>query len=105
MAREGHVDAMKALDLPQRLELLRVRDSDQLNPLMTAARFGAHRVVTYLGDILLRFSLENLVTVKDKYGGTALHWGAFNGSLDILLALINLGADPNVQDNDGNTPL
>jgi ankyrin repeat protein len=39
------------------------------------------------------------------YGGTSLHSAAFNGIVFALRCLINAGADVNVADNNGNTPL
>ncbi len=45
------------------------------------------------------------VSYKDKLGLTALHNVAFKGALPVLNALLNLGSDVNLQDNQGNTPL
>ena len=41
----------------------------------------------------------------DKKGATALHFATISLHLKNVQALINLGADPNAQDIEGNTPL
>lgn len=40
-----------------------------------------------------------------KNGKTALMFSTLDGRPDIVKALLNLGVDPNIQDNDGNTAL
>ncbi len=45
------------------------------------------------------------ITVKDKWGSTALHYAAQRGSQVCSLTLITKGADVNAKDNEGNTPL
>jgi ankyrin repeat protein len=43
--------------------------------------------------------------MQDKKGATALHFAVISLHLKNVQALIKLGADPNAQDSDGNTPL
>ncbi len=43
--------------------------------------------------------------VNSKEGTSALHEAARNGRLDMVRFLIDIGADPNLQDNDGQKPL
>ncbi len=43
--------------------------------------------------------------VNSKEGTTALHEAARTGRLDLARALIDLGADPNLADNDGQKPI
>jgi len=45
------------------------------------------------------------VKMADKKGATALHFAVISLHLKNVQALIKLGADPNAQDSDGNTPL
>jgi ankyrin repeat protein len=40
----------------------------------------------------------------DKFGNTPLHWAVFGGYDDIVQALLEAGANPNVFSNDGVTP-
>ena len=42
---------------------------------------------------------------RDKNGASSLHFAVIGLYLKNVQALIKIGADPNVQDNDGNTPL
>jgi ankyrin repeat protein len=42
---------------------------------------------------------------KDKNGWTSLHFAAQEGSLEAVHALLERGADIDVQDSSGNTPL
>ena len=42
---------------------------------------------------------------KDESGLTALHWAAIGGQPDCISALISHGADPNVKDGYGYTPV
>ncbi len=42
---------------------------------------------------------------RDANGGTALHWAASRGSVEIARLLLDAGADPSTTDGDGNTPL
>jgi ankyrin repeat protein len=42
---------------------------------------------------------------KDEHGGTPLHWAAVLGRIKMARILITAGADVNVRDNNGYTPL
>jgi ankyrin repeat protein len=43
--------------------------------------------------------------ITEVNGATALHGAAYHGNLDAVKVLMEAGADPNKQDNFGNTPL
>ena len=43
--------------------------------------------------------------MKDKTGGTPLHWEAENGNAEVISALVEAGAEVNAKDNGGKTPL
>jgi len=45
------------------------------------------------------------INSSDLKGATALHFAVISIHLKNVQALIKLGADPNVQDVEGNTPL
>lgn len=56
---------------------------------------------------IIPWLLDNGANVnhQDRTGFTALHFCGQNGFLDIAKHLVNHGADPNIQDIYGNTPL
>ena len=39
-----------------------------------------------------------------NYGGTPLHWAAYNGRAVVADLLLGANANPNAVNNDGNTP-
>jgi ankyrin repeat protein len=47
----------------------------------------------------------NLEARESRYGNTALHLAAFEGKQDVVVFLLDRGIDPNIQANDGITPL
>jgi len=42
---------------------------------------------------------------KDEGGRTPLHWGARRDHEDVAILLLSKGADVNVRDEDGETPV
>ena len=56
---------------------------------------------------IARLLLEHGVDVhaQDKSFNTALHRAAFSGRLEITQLLLNCGADPNTENEQGSTPL
>lgn len=62
--------------------------------------------VTYY-YLFYRYLLEKRADphVKDSEMNVALHWSAFAGSLDITADLLNHGANLNVANVHGDTPL
>ncbi len=59
-------------------------------------------------SLLLKFETEGWIDGQDEEGRTALHhvvmWNS-GTSQRVITTLINLGADPNKQNKDGETPL
>ena len=49
-------------------------------------------------------SLE-FVNMQDKWGSSALHYAARRGLFDVLSYFLKKRAKPNLQDEDGSTPL
>jgi uncharacterized protein len=68
-------------------------------PLMYAARQGAHAAVTALVEA------NADLDATDPDGATALALAAINGHADIVSLLLDKGANPNVADRTGMTPL
>lgn len=102
-----HAAAFMPVD--QALRQLEAADTDQLNAsfnsnlsiLMTAAsRQSAHLVKAIIGKI----KTQNLNSVNGS-GQAAIHIAVIAGVNESLKALIEAGADVNIQDKTGRTPL
>jgi len=60
--------------------------------------------VGYLRKKLDQITLSH-VLIKDEFLNTPLHYACGNGNYEIANILLKLGADPNIQNKEGNTPL
>jgi len=49
--------------------------------------------------------IKKAVNALGKAGWSALHFSIYMGNMDITKALISFGANPNIESNDGWTPL
>ena len=68
----------------------------------------ARRIVVGFSKLLLHIYTEYDLTfhsLRDQEGRTILHYACLRNDVQFAENLLNLGADPNVQDNDGATPL
>jgi ankyrin repeat protein len=97
-ARDGDLPAVQAL-LSNGTDV-NVADEDGWTALMSAAENGHLTTVR----ALLGVSGINIDAQKSD-GVTALYLAAANGKDDIVKALINKGADVNITDNYGRTPM
>ncbi len=59
----------------------------------------------WTGDVSTLRGMNIDVNLKDAIGRTSLHIAAENGNIDIVMFLIENGANVNVTDVNGNTPL
>ncbi len=97
--------AVKCNDLPSVERLLQdhdvnERDDDKYTPLMKAAARDNGEVL----KLLLEKKAD--VNLADKrWGQTALHFAAFEGSDDCARMLVNHGANVNLRDRDNDTPV
>ena len=48
--------------------------------------------------------LKAEINVQDKYGQTPLHFSVNLDDVDMINTLLDWGADPNIADDDGETP-
>lgn len=74
-------------------------DDESVTPLWRAARGDHSKVVR----VLLEAGAD--VNAKDRYGQSALLWGASSGSVDVVQVLLDNGASIDSQDNFQHTPL
>jgi ankyrin repeat protein len=70
---------------------------------------GEFRDVAKAGDLAEVKSLPkdnpDLISRKDDFGYTPLHWAAMYGCKDVAELLLTKGAEVNAKDEDGETPL
>lgn len=79
------------------------RNSDQKTPLGLARETSKELFAAVCGvDVS---TLKETSEAQDEYGQTALHKAAFDGRTDQVFELVNKGADPNILDKNGWTPL
>lgn len=77
-----------------------VDSRNQDTPLHTAARSGNTDIVR----LLLEHG-EGSLWVRNMYNETPMHRAAYAGRLEVVRLLLQKGADLNVQDDEGKTPL
>ena len=79
--------------------LINARDAYGGNPLHSAVQRNTAEML----DALIRHGVR--VNAKDEmFGNTSLHWAIRNNrSPDIVAALLEAGADPNLENQDGKT--
>ena len=99
MLASDEFETMDLSDLEQ--PALELQYGDGITHLFLAAKFGQLGVISRL---LLSDSLNPNVT-EAKTGRTALHYAAENGHNKVVTLLLVHGADSNVIDNDGRTPI
>ncbi|EGG21150.1 hypothetical protein DFA_01025 [Cavenderia fasciculata] len=80
------------------------KDNRGLNALHYATMDGNQRIVAVLIDYYL-FVAEHAIDTQDFSGMSALHWAAALGRHSIAQMLIDAGANPNLLDGDGESPV
>jgi ankyrin repeat protein len=92
-ARGAGVDSCRAASIEK-------RKAENGREILAAAKSGDLAKVT----ALLKDNPE-LVSSKDDYGDTPLHWAALNGHKDVAEFLLVTKADVDAKDDRGHTPL
>lgn len=95
-AQFGHPDIVAAL-LPLTTNV-DPRDKDGVMPLHLAARYGHAEVVKLLASVAH-------IDAVDGAGSAPLHFAATFGRQDVVVELLERGANPNATDTNGCTPL
>jgi ankyrin repeat protein len=57
------------------------------------------------GKSIISIERPDLMNLQDSESYTALHYAAINRQPILVAALLRWGADPYIQDRNGNTPL
>ncbi|GFR62300.1 poly [ADP-ribose] polymerase [Elysia marginata] len=68
-------------------------------------RFSSNSDPAEMTQLISRNMRRGQINLRDKHGKTALHFAAEKGAAICCMYLTTVGADPNIEDNDGNTPL
>jgi ankyrin repeat protein len=109
-AKAADVDMMRTLIAAGADPLLKTEEG--ATPLMVAAGIGIWRIGESVGSneealeaVKLAWELGNDVNAVDANGDTAMHGAVHRGANDIVRFLIEKGANPDVADTFGWTPL
>lgn len=94
------LESMFATDVVKTL-LSKQKQREYIHDFHRAAKFGQFAVITEL----LHDSSLGLDAAETETGRTALHYAAESGHSDIVTLLLEHGADSNLGDSDGRTPI
>ncbi|KAK4222142.1 ankyrin repeat-containing domain protein, partial [Podospora fimiseda] len=94
-------------DSPRTLQLLlkygaNINYTDKFG--MTTLHHKCLQAQAELVQALLSSSPKPDLNLRNNSYGTPLHCAVIGGSIDVVLALLNAGASPNLRDKLGNTP-
>lgn len=81
-------------------EIIRKQNRELCTKLIAAAKEGNEFLAEKWVD-----QGAKLDCTDDRFGGTPLHWAAFNGHLNVVELLVSRGAPIDATNNDGRTPL
>jgi palmitoyltransferase len=92
-ASQGHLEAVKIIREAPETDLCA---ADAFGRTLThwAAKWGWNDLIRQIGSV-------NAVTTG---GDSPLHWAALEGRLDTVETLLELGADPRIKNNRGESP-
>ena len=90
------------------IDLIKAKDSGGSTPLHWAAYSNAEDILLYLINLKIFPNEEerlNFINQTDKQGFTALHLSVSSKSIRIVMKLLQSGANSEITDKKGNTPL
>ena len=99
----GHNEVIKYL-LSKGSDIF-LQSSSGHNALHYAAHYGKTQIVTLLLEALDSHWQKNLLESKDIDGNHPIHYAALYSNIEILNILIRFGANVNIQNKYGDTPL
>ncbi|OOF66178.1 ankyrin repeat domain-containing protein [Rodentibacter caecimuris] len=103
--REGNLELLKKIFIEEkRLNILSISQKENWNSLHSALLLCGS---DYPKKEIIQFYIDNGVDVnaQDMYRMTPLHYAMRGKNVDAAIALLNAGADPNIEDIDNSTPL
>jgi 26S proteasome non-ATPase regulatory subunit 10 len=83
---------------------LRIKDTQGSLPLHRAASIGSTTLINLYMFPDPAHKAASPINAADKYGMTPLHHACAEGHLDAAQLLLELGADPDRLDKEGNVP-
>lgn len=82
---------------------LNIKDKNSSNILHHLVELGDEKLVhNFLEKALMTGNIDNIVNIKNKYHMTPLHVAVDTKQQKIAQTLINYGADPDINDINGN---
>jgi len=87
------------------INLLVARDVAGYMPIHHAAVTGNNELTTLLANLFHWLRVGNAIDARDRTGSTALQWAIRKGHGHVIQTLIDYGANVNVTDTQGRTPL
>ncbi|QPG76310.1 hypothetical protein FOA43_003696 [Brettanomyces nanus] len=96
-ARFGDLDSLRTVftDEVEPSILPKIQDGVSMaTPFHMAAANGHSEVLKYLFSLLNEKEINSIINKQNDSGNTALHWAAYNGSVESMRILCDHGADP-----------
>jgi len=87
------------------VNLLVARDVAGYMPIHHASVTGNNELTTLLANLFQWLRIGNAIDARDRTGSTALQWAIRKGHGPVIQTLIDCGANVNVTDTQGRTPL